>query len=87
MWCTALEWPTLLQVSRVGSPHTPAWLRVLPAGWAALHDQLKRTQELFLSEGSIGQEAPTDTKCGVGCKICILALGVKKEEIGESCKV
>lgn len=32
----------------------------------------------ILSEGSNRQEAPTNAKCGVGCKICMLALGVKK---------
>lgn len=31
-----------------------------------------------LSEGSTRQEAPTDAKCGVGCKICVLAPGVRK---------
>lgn len=35
----------------------------------------------ILSEGSIRQEAPTDTKCGVGLKSAFLALGVEKEEM------
>lgn len=34
---------------------------------------------------SIRQEAPADAKWDVGCKICVLALGVKKDERGESC--
>lgn len=85
LWCTALEWLTLLQVSGVRSPHTPASLRVLPAGWTALQNQLKWMLELFHQKAASDKEAPTDAKCGVGCKICTLALGVKKEETGESC--
>lgn len=48
-----LEWPTSLQVSGVGSPHTLALLRAFPAGWAALQEQLKWMQDPFCQKTAL----------------------------------